>query len=930
MSNTLSNNDANETPQTDPIIQKLVQNHVLNQQNKQKQLETTETVETTDELDVVDIINIVNPFFVSTQNEGMKMEDIYDNYESVYVLCLKNDRDTNGHLDMTHLNRRNVTLDILKSYRDHLTLVEAPLRLLKNPIHKRSMVIVNQEHLALFNHYGYDMNIDEIVIMIPELTEQKLHEYVKLYEGPFKLSDVISAKVLYNYFNCVTYRYVVQKNMSKIVQNISETDYWSDSYNCQLNMNEPFMNRRFKYFEPLNDKIKAITNTRKDEDTKLFTKLTNIDLDKTNYLQFIYRKDVYVDASVAAKSEKRRLYTVENDLEENTNINTVTKNQVTEWFDMIIDKKERYDLFNALLISKKYTHLVVNNQHVLDIMKPTINKYMPLYRYLFGYAWLTLYMEECIVKTRTDVNRRYVFDLDTASKLPVFPYCPEDPHLNPYISMLVSKDLLNSKNNCGGVKPISEYDHYGLNDFEGFIRNFNIFTTGNQTRDLFENVDWTNMAVSGSIMTACTPKRNPLMSVVVNGNNNNNPTEPQMNRFFNEYYANSDVDIMINNKNVFDFMDTTEKLVNQITVNLGKMHNRDVSKNVHTTSIKSLNMVVNIKVLSHIMQEYTLDYIIEHISDNVIKGEFYQMYFTKKFESNRAYRKQTNKTSPLYEEFYKIVNIDDMNIILVDYDIYEERDNDGVGIGGTNECEMYMKLSELDKTYNPASKNGYDPVMIKIGENVKFKVSSPFMEHNLEIFKIKYDDFFSTVAKFHLPCVRAFYNGTTVKCLPSFITAMMTFMNVDYKYFAGVRTPTDIINKYRTRGFGIFINDREKMCMAQYNAEAEKWKSMMNLNTKSKQSIEKHFGYLEMNSNMFTPGVFFNGLSATDDYSANRNHNYDYVETIQHLEDEYKIRYNYDNKKSCIDFLKLRTIQENGYVAPLQKWAIDAAYNTLK
>jgi hypothetical protein len=34
-------------------------------------------------------------------------------------------------------------------------------------------------------------------------------------------------------------------------------------------------------------------------------------------------------------------------------------------------------------------------------------------------------------------------------------------------------------------------------------------------------------------------------------------------------------------------------------------------------------------------------------------------------------------------------------------------------------------------------------------------------------------------------------------------------MNLDYKYFAGSQDPINIINKYRMRGFGCWLNMNE-------------------------------------------------------------------------------------------------------------------------
>ena len=66
--------------------------------------------------------------------------------------------------------------------------------------------------------------------------------------------------------------------------------------------------------------------------------------------------------------------------------------------------------------------------------------------------------------------------------------------------------------------------------------------------------------------------------------------------------------------------------------------------------------------------------------------------------------------------------------------------------------------------------------------------------------------------------VRGLWDGKKAKCLPSYISSMMLQLSTDYKYFASIRDPIDIINKYRSRGFGIILNDFEKTHMAYFNS----------------------------------------------------------------------------------------------------------------
>ena len=106
----------------------------------------------------------------------------------------------------------------------------------------------------------------------------------------------------------------------------------------------------------------------------------------------------------------------------------------------------------------------------------------------------------------------------------------------------------------------------------------------------------------------------------------------------------------------------------------------------------------------------------------------------------------------------------------------------------------------------------------------KYNIESNILTKNLELFSIKYDDFFATVSSFHLPCVRSYYDGLNVYLTPSCITAHLTYMNIDYKYIFGTKDPLDILNKYRLRGYGTWLNNDEKKIWKSEET-TDKWKS---------------------------------------------------------------------------------------------------------
>ena len=206
--------------------------------------------------------------------------------------------------------------------------------------------------------------------------------------------------------------------------------------------------------------------------------------------------------------------------------------------------------------------------------------------------------------------------------------------------------------------------------------------------------------------------------------------------------------------------------------------------------------------------------------------------------------------------------------------------------------------------------------------------------HTLEIFQIKYNDFFSCVSKFHLPCVRSFYDGTQVYCLPSAITSYMTFMNIDYKYFSGSRDSIEIVNKYRCRGYGTCINDYEKIHLIEYSKNVKEWQNLLNITDyKSRFSV---FGPLKLSHKMFKPRRY-NSILYNDDYPVLDIYNEDikvnYITTYLDLVDEYielpttRNENNQIYSDLLISILQYKTINKHGYINPIKTWIMEAVYD---
>jgi hypothetical protein len=885
---------------------------------------------------------MTNPFFIGVDGGDiykMKDKDLYTLYKRVIILCRRNNTQ---NTDITNIFEQILHVTDYNELADNLILVPSTIKLLKNKTHRMQSNLVDKDLLTLFNHLAIDLNDREIVIPFFGLVEHDVYLYTNIYENSNNLDLLIKLRTQLRYFNCDLNNSLISSRLSNITSGLQESEYWTFTHNCKMNLTKQFIKRVFKHTNNIsyiaaknngvqNQQIRSIIDT--------FSTISNANKN-SDYLQFVYSKEKYTDASVAAKdSNDFKLYRVEHKI----NSEQYNKEQITELFKICSNSnsnyRELYDLFNMFLMSKSLCHLVINNKDVLDIMQPIITKFLPLYKYLFGYAWLCMYMEECLIKTRINTNMRFVFDINTANKLPIFPYCSDDIHMNPYITLLISETALDSKNNFHSLGMIDGYKDYGIDTLDGFKRKFNIFTTKNSTKNIFDGLEtdqqgkWLSFAVSGSVIPMCCEKRSPLLDTITN---NSQSYDIRWNRYFEEYCNGSDIDVMCNKKSVFEFMDEVKKLAIVVANNLNIKTNDYCG--IKIEPIKSTMIVVNTAYIKNLFDcdpEFIINNINNINSSNNIKEQikelFFQKYVEVKIQNNRDNRKQFNPIkNNLYEHFYKLGSIDDLNISLttlniskLDYDYFDGES-----------CIFLNDILPEDEAVDESQ----NMLIYKLSESIRFKITSPELAHTIEVFKTKYDDYFSCVSRFHLPCVRGYYDNNTVYLLPSCVTALMTHINIDYKYFAGSRDPINILNKYRMRGFGTIVNENEKKHIVEYNSTIDNNGTMFLIDglkgdikgdikgDKKEDKIKEHFGIKYVNNKIFRPGQYLMNIPS-DSYKVILNTKY--IKTVPELYAFYKTHSKYDPETCGIDLLKFKTIDSTGHVTPFKPWVLNAAYDLL-
>lgn len=731
-------------------------------------------------------------------------KNLKTHFDNVYVFCkFNNDVDYQNILD------GEVNVDNFKEIIKMFTLYEANISLIYNKVLNSNIIIMNSDMVKESNYFGY--NLPEIILLLPIFNISFLHIQThidNITSNIHSFDKFYNEIVIKKYLN---YEFVGKDiyNIVKMIKGLDIDEYWNTLKNCNLNINKEFHQRQFDYV-PYSCKKSGIiatamakTNKNADYfddviDTKI-NKFMKKEEESPYYNKYYYSKE----GSKYSNEDINSLFVFIQGLTDDGLTNDDYLNQI---------RTILFNLFCKLYSSRDYCHHILNNKYFLTNFTFTNNlfknnfmgdNYRDIFIKNFKYAWTRFYMEEIAKEGYLNTDDEIVFDIHTANKLPVFILKTVDKINNPYFVIPISKNII--INNIEGV----DYTYYhngnsnlmGVVDLKTFKQKMNTFISGSELFDVFYGIDFkkNKMVITGSIMPACLHRNNPLRLKFETDY-----------RYYAEYYCNSDVDVMIKTNSVTEFLDIVDDIYNKISQNIKTyfeyFHLKiEYNKNVYVYLTK--------KFIEDNLSEYDFEFVKENInSDEII-----------------------TKMLPYIEDEH------------VKY------------ISSLNLSDDKLKLvSEFDKSkvniiLYENQKDNYDDITIRF--NLKVKVQSKYLSRELEIFMIKGNDFMNIVSKFHLPCVRAYYDGDNVYMTPTCITAYMTMMNMHYTYFSSATTPMEIINKYRMRGFGTILNKKEIRELFKYSCDNEYWRNLYGFTDVSQ--VEKNMkNFLKYKNHIITNSFY--------------------------------------------------------------------------
>jgi hypothetical protein len=829
------------------------------------------------------INNIKNRFM-----DGITKDNLYKEFKNPYIICLD---DNAIYRDFFH--KEIITQDELTYIKNSIRII--PIKY--NAICESMYMYLTTISATLFNSLNTNSKIivdnDVLVCCLFRFKYLDISRYLKQFDGISHFIEIYNSFVMNEYFGLNKVISNMKNNHIYMIDNMSESNYWTNSNNCRLNYTIKFKTNSFNL--SINERL---TDKKIDNVLKYLASMK----DENDYLAFLFKKSTYIDASSGIDANGFKLYTIPN----NQQINLLTNEHINSFFDKLLPDVQ-YHLIMNCLISKELCHLIINNKYIIkkimskDKFKNNLafmELYGQLFRYIIGYTWIVMYMEESIKRSQIKSTDRFVFDIDTASLLPWYPYSTDDVHVCPYLPILVAKNVINTNKNILGIEQhiyinqseqVKEVTRYGVAPKDKFISRINIFISGIDDVNILKDINWNNIAMSGSIMACCLPNYNTLMSKFIT---DIAIFDIDFKAFVNEYYKDADIDIMCNISDIYLFVDKINEFNNILQTNIKNIHSLPINDDINITKIftnKSASVLINqLFIETYLVDSLKLTYveIISNLNTSEIKEIVYVHYIRwHKDNLKKSASENPDKFfNPKYHEIFIPVPIEEINIILF-----------------KNENEFITKI------------------------NYKFRISSHYLPHNFEFFQVKYSEFFASVSQFHLPIVRSYYDGNQVYLTPSCISACMTLLNIDYKYFAGKKDPIEIINKYRMRGFGTILNEKEITKLIEYSNLVPTWKKLYKLNINSNSSIMNIVGILNINNLFFRPSLILKNILPASYAQLLINVDYNIIPiNFSEIMDLIKRIYNIQNNMRY----DLLTINKYGYINTVKKWLINAYNDT--
>ena len=763
-----------------------------------------------------------NPLYISRKHiivDGETIEinisNAYKYFKDIHILCPIAD------VEKFYLQEEISDIEMSQIKDNMIVHTIRGLSILTSKFFMNNAKIFSSKQINQFRTMGQTFEKDNLVVTILTINYFNLKSFIDMFDKDKSIEDLHKIIIMSEYFKLDKNHYKVMTELAKLLTNLEGAKFWFSSYNTNFNYDYIIKHRTIQEFNKVNTNVNNYENLIIPMNKKF--SIANLEHNGKK----VFRLTPKINFSIEETDMLFKYFMNEGDL---SNLNKL--------------------MVCSFLLNPKLCHLIVNNHSILNNIKDTFmdnNNFSKKFRKCLGYAWIRLYNDELIKETSITKDDDIIIDINNASLLPCYPIESTQLKLNPYFPLLVSDKIIDVKNNILSLQATKEMKICNINQFQ---RQMNIFITGKPYINIFENIDLVsrNIAICGSILPACAILNHPTLMKFDNNVLPHNEDEERIDailrRFYAEYYSKSDIDMMISDCNHFEFCKIANDIFNELLLNFCRFFRDAEPQLFKLKKIKSIGLFVTqgfleekgfttdmINQFKHFINTNDNENIFNMIKDHI--AEDYNKIISEEYE---ALSEEEKKYCDNFMEDFKL-------------NLHDLKSNDVI-------VEFNTKL--VEKIFTTTDEK------YKLYVNTKYNITSPFINHDIEIFRNKNKDPFSLISKFHLNCVRGYYDGISVRLLPSCVSALKTLVNMDFKYFAGKRNPYQIINKYRMRGFGTILNKKELKSYKEY-INRSKWNKLFKTCNNNKcKSCNKITGFIHPDNCLFSPRKYLHDDFAND------------------------------------------------------------------
>lgn len=805
---------------------------------------------------------LINPFFGNRKcDEEMDQSNYYKYYKNIYLIQPINKIENFWF-------EKNITQEQLDTIYKNCIVIKKHNSIGKIDIFYKMMKTINTRHLLKCNvgHLEFE---DDIQLILPlfNFTYQEIIPFLDSYDNEDWFHKLLIKHKIKEFFN-------INSNFLEFKDNLNSSPqtYWNKYNNCNIDTTKLFMDRKMKWniYRSLNTEIE-----------KTYTDMRKYNLENDNYLMVLFKSKGIFDSNEEISSNLNRLPRIDK---------LINQEQLNE-FIKTLSGKNKFKLFCNLLVTPQYCHLILNNGYIWDYMKPFVDASLPLIKYCLFYAYLSLYLQEIIKKTNLRKEDTCILKLSNACKIPNFPYIQSYINSHPALAAgcLINKKAINSKNFYG----IACSNINRLNNMEEFKTYLNLFITGTD-KNILKDVDFTDLHMTGSMITACVPNNPQLLNLFPS----KNFTET-FNKYIDEYYMDSDIDVLVTIRNPIELKKRVLQFKNEIQKNL------DSKEPVTITHTYRGYININTAFIRKKLIPYWKDQGVEVDLKNLLikfnEPENIELFM------------------PFYENGKKTY-YDNLKIDYTKHDMFKDTPEIKLTLFHTkNGRNVMVNLEEIENELNETSDEPY----FKVIESSKFKISHPSIKHPFELFSIPTEDPWWCINKFHVGSVRGYYDGEEVYINTSALMTFQTNLSPDYRIMFGNRDPGEILLKYRRRGYGVLLNEVELGQITNYVTKVEKWKNLTKLEIKNKGHLTNFLNHQNLLSPIFKP-------EHCPTYSTIKKPLYIFRITDIIDSELSKLSLKLSSKNIIKEIYNINYIKINGKPNELKTWIIDAGWDLFK